>query len=94
MKSIIFQDGKSCDRQDVYCELFIMTHCIVSLKHVSRFESKTEVEFDPICIDKNASKYSATISNQENVQGLLNKSIFTTKALNKIGAHSKSFIYF
>ena len=59
-----------------------MTHCIVSLKHVSRFESETEVEFDPICIDKNASKYSATISNQENVQGLLNKSIFTTKVLN------------
>ena len=73
-----------------------MTHCIVSLKHVSRFESETEVEFDPICIDKNASKHSATISNEEDAQGVLNKSIFTTEDLNdyQIRAHSKSFIYF
>ena len=53
-----------------------MTHCIVSLKHVSRFESKTEVEFDPICIDGNASKYKAKIYNEENAEGLTNKSFF------------------
>ena len=82
MTFIIFQYGKSCDRKDVYCELFIMTHCIVSLKHVSRFESETEVKFDPICIDENSSKYSATISTEEHLQGLLDKSIFTTKASN------------
>ena len=80
MTFIIFQYGKSCDRKDVYCELFIMTHCIVSLKHVSRFESETEVEFDPICIDKNASKYTALSSNEENAQGVMNK-FFTTKVL-------------
>ena len=78
MKYIIFQDGKSCDRKDVYCKLFIMTHCIVSLKHVSRFESKTEVEFELICVDTNESKYNAFISNQENSQGLISKSIVRT----------------
>ena len=57
-----------------------MTHCIVSLKHVSRFESETEVEFDPICIDKNSSKYTAPSSNEENAQGVMNK-FFTTKVL-------------
>ena len=55
-----------------------MTHCIVSLKHVSRFESKTEVEFDLICVDKNASKYNAIISSEEKAQGLISKSIVRT----------------
>ena len=58
-----------------------MTHCIVSLKHMSRFESKTEVEFDPICIDGNASKYNAKIFNEENAEGLTNKYFFIFKSL-------------
>ena len=48
----------------MYCQLFIMTECIVSLKLGERFEEKDGVNWELVCADdtkrKNASDSIAT----------------------------------
>lgn len=47
-----------------------MSHCIVSLKHNSKFENANETHFDPICIDDSWLDKTGTGANNTQIEGL------------------------
>ena len=41
---------RKCEHVELYCKLFTMGHCIISLTVAKRFEMGDQVEIEPICI--------------------------------------------
>ena len=47
-----------------------MSHCIVSLKHASRFENANETHFEPVSIDDSWLKKNETGANDTQIEGM------------------------
>ena len=61
------QENQECEREELYCKLFTMAHCFISLKLAKRFEKGGQVKLEPICIK------GKTKENQNNDNAKINK---------------------